>query len=242
MRKLSAARPETLRPPHDNTPSPDNPPLPTRQPSTISTTTLRPRQPSATNTATLRDQHDNSPATATPVACVPGNPNYPPAPAANHQSCFPEYWGTFTPAAGADWFNKWAVKSVQVSDPAGGSPGLFTSYVYASPAWHFDDNELVQAKDRTYGQWRGYQDVRTYSGSGDPNTETETTYYQGMSDDNNTTVVNLKDSQNGLHEDLNQLSGETLETTSYDYASTTSTPPADHSEIFSFYVSPAAIT
>ena len=178
----------------------------------------------------------------TPVACVPGNSNYPPAPSGNHQSCFPEYWGTFTPSAGADWFNKWAVKSVQVSDPAGGSPGLFTSYAYASPAWHFDDNELVQAKDRTYGQWRGYQDVKTYSGSGDPNTETETTYYQGMSDDNNTTVVNLKDSQNGLHEDLNQLSGETLETTSYDYASTTSTPPAGHSEIFSYYVSPSAMT
>src|SRR5215472_10529269 len=56
MRKLSAARPATLRTPHDNTPAHDNPPPPTRQPSTTSTTTLRPRQPSATNTATLRGQ------------------------------------------------------------------------------------------------------------------------------------------------------------------------------------------
>src|SRR5215472_7228869 len=67
MRKLSAARPETLRTPHDNTPSPGNPPPRTRQPSTTSTTTLRPRQPSATNTATLRSQppqpagHDDPP-------------------------------------------------------------------------------------------------------------------------------------------------------------------------------------
>src|SRR5215472_4347499 len=36
MRKLSAARPETLRAPHDNTPSHDNPPPPTRQPSAAS--------------------------------------------------------------------------------------------------------------------------------------------------------------------------------------------------------------
>src|SRR5215472_16724795 len=59
MRKLSATRPATLREPHDNTPSHDNPPRPARQLSRTSTTALRPRQPSATNTPTLRDQHDN---------------------------------------------------------------------------------------------------------------------------------------------------------------------------------------
>ena len=69
-----------------------------------------------------------------------------------------------------------------VSDPTGGSPGLYTSYNYAGPAWHYDDNEVVQPKYRTYGQWRGYQDVKTFTGTGtDPQTETETTYYQGMS-------------------------------------------------------------
>src|SRR5262245_10799822 len=61
MRQLSAPRPETLRPPHDNPPAPDDPPPPARQPSKISTTNLRPRQPSATGTATLRDQHGNPP-------------------------------------------------------------------------------------------------------------------------------------------------------------------------------------
>src|SRR5215472_9935946 len=70
MRKLSAARPETLRAPHDNTPSPGNPPPPTRQPTGTSTTTLRPRQPSATHTATLRGQP--------PRTGRPGDPPEPP--------------------------------------------------------------------------------------------------------------------------------------------------------------------
>ena len=71
-------------------------------------------------------------------------------------------------------------------DPTGGSPGTYTSYSYSGAAWHYDDNELVQPKYRTYGQWRGYHDVKTYTGTGaDAKTESETSYYQGMSDDNN---------------------------------------------------------
>src|SRR5215472_15804067 len=66
MRKLSAARPVTLRPAPGNLPAPGNPPPPARQPSGTSPATLRPRQRSATDTATLRDQHGNPPA--------PGNP------------------------------------------------------------------------------------------------------------------------------------------------------------------------
>jgi hypothetical protein len=102
----------------------------------------------------------------------------------NHSSCFPEYWGPFFPGKGGegpDWFNKWSVKSVQVSDPAGRSPGLFSSYTYQRPAWHYDDNELVQPRYRTYGQWRGYQDVITRTGNGSAQTETETTYWRPRS-------------------------------------------------------------
>jgi hypothetical protein len=162
-------------------------------------------------------------------------PNSPPSdPASNHSSCFPVYWQNFTPP-NPDWFNKWAVKSVQVSDPAGGSPGLYTSYTYSRAAWHYDDNEVVKTKYRTYGQWRGYQDVQTFTGGGDPQTETETTYYQGMSDDNNTTDVTVPDSQQKNHEDANQLAGNVLESTAYTYPG----GPVDHSTIYSYYVSPA---
>jgi YD repeat-containing protein len=182
-------------------------------------------------------QPDPCPVSATPVS-----------PSADNLSCFPVYWGLFQPdttngdLGHPDWFIKYAVQSVQQSDPSGGSPGLFTSYQYAGPAWHYDDNEVVKAKERTYGQWRGYQQVYTMAGSGsDPQTETGTAYYQGMSDDNNTTGVTVTDSQNNKHEDANQLAGEVLERTAYDYATA---PPAippqsavDHSAIYSYWIS-----
>ncbi len=161
----------------------------------------------------------------------------PPTPSDNTESCFPVYWGSFTPSTGPDWYIKYAVASVQQTDPAGGSPGLYTSYAYADPAWHYDDNEVVQPQYRTYGQWRGYEAVTTYSGSGsDPKQESETTYYQGMSDDNDSTAVNLTDSQGNSHPDVDQLAGEPLETTQYAYDG----GPVDNSQIYSYWVSAAA--
>ncbi|WBO64310.1 polymorphic toxin-type HINT domain-containing protein [Streptomyces camelliae] len=163
------------------------------------------------------------------------------SPASNTSSCFPVYW---TPqgysAPFLDWFNKYVANKVTQTDPTGGAPTMATSYQYAKPAWHFDDNEVVQKKYRTYGQWRGYGDVKTLTGDGvnDKQTLAETTYYQGMSDDNNTTAVSLTDSQGGSHEDLNQLAGQSLESTSY----LGNGGPVDHSAITSYWVSPATAT
>ena len=159
-------------------------------------------------------------------------------PATNTSSCFPVYWtpqGASAPLL--DWFNKYVVKSVATQDPTGGSPGLFTSYNYPyGPAWHYDDNELVQAKYRTYGQYRGYGDVQTFTGQGsDPVTESETTYYRGMSDDNDSTAVTLTDSQGATHDDTDQLAGDTLESTQYFYSG----GPAQSSTIDSYWVSAA---
>jgi RHS repeat-associated protein len=160
-----------------------------------------------------------------------------PSEADNHWSCFPVYWSEFDTPGSPDWFNQWAVQSVAVSDPSGGSGGLFTEYKYNDPAWHYDDNELVQPKYQTYGQWRGYQDVQTFTGTGtDTQTKSETTYYQGMSDDNNSTAVTLADSQGGSHDDTNQLAGAPLETTGYDYAGT---GIIENSTIYSYWVSAA---
>ena len=142
-------------------------------------------------------------------------------PATNTSSCFPVYW---TPpsyhAQILDWFNKYAVSQVTVADLKATGNGIeLTQYKYpAGPAWHYDDNELVQAKYRTYGQYRGYGDVQTLGGQGaDAVTESETTYYRGMSDDDNTTAVTLGDSQGGAHDDTNQLAGQVLESTQYNY-------------------------
>ena len=176
-----------------------------------------------------------------PSACTPSSP--PADPSQNTSSCFPVYWQQFTPSTGPDWFIKYAVQTVNVSDPTGGSPGLSTSYSYKGAAWHYDDNELVMPKYRTYGQWRGYQDVKTFAGSGsDPQTETETTYYQGMDGDTlpggGTRSVTLTDSQGGQHTDTSQLAGDALESTTY----TSAGGPVDHSAIYSYWVSAPAAT
>ncbi|WP_432990987.1 RHS repeat-associated core domain-containing protein [Dactylosporangium sp. CA-233914] len=162
-------------------------------------------------------------------------------PATNTSSCYPIYWtpvGYTAPVL--DWFNKYVVKSVTQTDPTGGARAQSTSYSYSGPAWHYDDNEVVQAKYRTYGQFRGYADVKTFTGDTvtDPQTESETTYYQGMSKNNNTTVVNRADSVGGQHEDVDQLSGSVLESTEY----LGSGGPVDHSTINSYWVSSPTAT
>ena len=170
----------------------------------------------------------------------PCNPSSYPSPSSNTSSCFPVYWQQFSPPT-PDWFNKYALESVSVADPTGGAPSEYYSYSYSGAAWHFDDNEVVEPKFRTYGQWRGYQDVKTYSGTGaDAQTENETTYYQGMNGDTlpggGTRSVTLPDSQGGQHVDYNQLASYPLETTSYDFAG----GPVENSTINSYWVSAAA--
>ena len=168
----------------------------------------------------------------------PCSASSPPTPSSNTQSCFPVYWQVFAPPT-PDWFIKYSVASVDEVDTTGGSPGVYTAYKYADPAWHYDDNEVVQPQYRTYGQWRGFGDVKTFIGTGsDAQTESETTYYQGMSDDNDSAAVNLTDSQGGSHADVDQLAGAVLEHTDYDFSG----GPIEDSQIYSYWVSAAAAT
>ncbi|HEY0534997.1 MAG TPA: RHS repeat-associated core domain-containing protein [Actinoplanes sp.] len=154
-------------------------------------------------------------------------------PASNTSSCYPVSWtpdGYTDPIT--DWFNKWVVTRVVQTDPTGGASAQSTSYQYnGGAAWHFDDNELVKAKYRMYGQFRGYGDVVTLLGDGvnDRQAKTETTFYRGMG-------TNLTDSQGGVHADADQLAGETLELSSLLGDS------VDHSTITSYWVSGAAAT
>jgi hypothetical protein len=46
----------------------------------------------------------------------PCSPSSYPSPSSDTSSCFPVYWQQFTPATGPDWFNKYAVASVAVTD------------------------------------------------------------------------------------------------------------------------------
>ncbi|WP_259275847.1 RHS repeat domain-containing protein [Micromonospora chalcea] len=163
-------------------------------------------------------------------------------PATNTKSCYPVFWtpdGYTNPTK--DWFNKWAVTRVTTSDPTGGAPLMATSYEYlGGAAWHHDDNEIVKAKYRTYGQFRGYAKVRTFNGDGenDRRTQSESVYYRGMSRNNNSTVVNLTDSAGGTHEDVDELAGKELESTEY----LGENGRVDSSTITSYWVSAATAT
>ena len=149
-----------------------------------------------------------------PRPCGSAKPN----PASNTDSCFPVRWtptGLVEPIV--DWFNKYAVEHIVATDPVSHADSV-TTYAYpGGAAWHYDDNELVKAKHRSYGQFRGYAKVQTLTGdlSEGPRTKSQTTYYRGMSRNNNSTVLNLVDSVGGSHEDKDKLAGSILEETVY---------------------------
>jgi RHS repeat-associated protein len=173
-----------------------------------------------------------------PAVCTPTN--YPSNPATNTMPCFPVYW---TPPGAAspelDWFQKYTVASVETQDlnntnPDGTYPEQLTTYTYAPSgmAWHYDDNEVVKPKNRTYGQYRGYAWVETITGDRsvfhydngvkvyDQQTMTKTTYFRGMSQDTPTgtggTTVTLT-SADGQYsaEDVDALAGQVFETDTY---------------------------
>jgi RHS repeat-associated protein len=163
-------------------------------------------------------------------------------PATNTSACYPVRWSPplytepFT-----DWFNKYVVTKVTQTDPTGGAAAHTTSYAYlGGAAWHYDSNELVKPKYRTYGQFRGYGKVQTRVGdaTNDKQTLSEATYFRGMSKNNNTTVVQLTDSQGAKHEDLDDLSGRVLESTSYRGDG----GPAESSTINTYWISGPSAT
>jgi hypothetical protein len=166
---------------------------------------------------------------------------------ANTKSCMPVYWTPSSSTASTptlDWFNQYAVTQVLETDTTGGSLVKETDYSYSGPAWHYDDDETVKPKYRTYGQWRGYQSVTTLVGtaSDDPQTKTVTHYYQGMDGDwlssTSSRSVSLTDNLGGSHTDSDQLAGDVLETEVYRGNSSA----IDHLSINSYWVSAAVAT
>ncbi|HET9898142.1 MAG TPA: RHS repeat-associated core domain-containing protein [Streptosporangiaceae bacterium] len=162
------------------------------------------------------------------VAQIPADPS------TNKSMCYPVKWtqfGATNPIL--DYFNKYVVSSVEVQDGTTGDPAQLTTYHYiGDPAWHYDDNEVVKAKNRTWGQFRGFAQVNTLTGNSqnvtngvaDAQTLTQTRYFQGMNGDTNgsggtTTGVTVSDSSNVAYTDANALFGQTLERQTFNGAS-----------------------
>ena len=158
-------------------------------------------------------------------SCGSGTPS---DPSQNTQLCYPAYW---TPAGQTapveDWFNKYVVSGVTEQDPTGGGVNdtIATHYTpVGTPAWHYDDNPLTPANERTWDQFRGYQGVKVTTGSSpDPVTETDYTYFRGMDGDtlpgNHTRAATVTDSRSDpVVTDLDQYAGSVYEAVKYNGA------------------------
>ncbi|GGV33827.1 hypothetical protein GCM10010182_67030 [Actinomadura cremea] len=147
-----------------------------------------------------------------------------PTPETNTTRCMPVIWtppGREDPIT--DWFHKYVVTSVTQVDRTGLSPNMTTKYEYVGgAAWHFDDDDgLTKEKEKTWSQWRGYGQVRTFTGDpANPATQTDTYYMRGMDGDRQTKSggeksVTVSDGEGGTHTDHNALAGFTLRTVQY---------------------------
>jgi RHS repeat-associated protein len=121
----------------------------------------------------------------------------PPQPHTNTMRCFPQWYGPNGQELTLDWFHKYIVDAVYVDDATGGSPRMETHYAYLdTPAWHYDDSELVDEERRTWSQWRGYTRVQVRQG--DPagtQSVTEYLYMRGMHGDRATPTGGTKSVQ-----------------------------------------------
>ncbi len=105
----------------------------------------------------------------------------------NTRSCYPQFWNiNGAEEASVDWFHKYRVLAVSVSDPTGQNDTVEHAYSYSGPAWHHADDPFTPKDERTWSEWRGYRDVTAYSGAlGTTRSKTVSRYLQGMNGDKN---------------------------------------------------------
>ncbi|GAB1823445.1 RHS repeat-associated core domain-containing protein [Herbidospora sp. RD11066] len=152
-----------------------------------------------------------------------------PQPHSNTKRCFPQWSTQDGTDATLDWFHKYVVDRLDVYDNGGGFTHEQTNYDYLdTPAWRYDDSELVEEKKRTWGQFRGYGHVRVRTGlESGPQSSTEYRYFRGMDGDkqpdDKVRDVWVKDSLDGTGdahskkiEDHDALSGQLREETAFE--------------------------
>nr|WP_308405228.1 RHS repeat-associated core domain-containing protein [Streptomyces sp. B93] len=103
----------------------------------------------------------------------------------NTRSCYPRYWNiNGSSEASVDWFHKYRVLAVVVSDPAGHNDAVEYAYDYKGAAWHYNDDPLTPKAERTWSGWRGYREVTVLTGAAHTTrSKTVSLYMQGMHGD-----------------------------------------------------------
>lgn len=137
---------------------------------------------------------------------------------ANTKRCYPQYYGPEGEEPELDWFHHYRVARIDTYDNTGGFDHEQTNYDYLdTPAWHYDDSELVDVDKRTWGQFRGYGKVRVRTGlESGVQSASEYLYFRGMDDDKQPTGTRdvwLTDSQGVKVEDHDTYAGMLRETT-----------------------------
>lgn len=116
--------------------------------------------------------------------CTPSS--LPGAPHTNTRRCFPVYWspeGSSSPVM--EYFHKYVVTSAADNPGGATSESVVTSYNYqGGAAWHYDDSPLTQEKQRTWSDFRGYQNVDVVKGApGSTQSKTSYVFFRGMNGD-----------------------------------------------------------
>ncbi|MQT02862.1 RHS repeat-associated core domain-containing protein [Streptomyces jumonjinensis] len=102
----------------------------------------------------------------------------------NGLSCYPVHWPVNGGDSQLDWFHKYRVTSINVSDPAAKNPAVEYAYEYEQPGWHYNDDPFTKEKERTWSVWRGYQRVTSYTGeAGATRSKSVQVFMQGMHGD-----------------------------------------------------------
>ncbi len=107
------------------------------------------------------------------------------APDTNTRSCYPQFWHINGSAnASIDWFHKYRVLAVLVSDPTAANESVEHAYTYSGAAWHYSDDPFTKTGERTWSDWRGYAQVTAWTGATDVSrSKTVSLYLQGMHGD-----------------------------------------------------------
>ncbi|NRN70820.1 Type IV secretion protein Rhs, partial [Kibdelosporangium sp. 4NS15] len=148
-----------------------------------------------------------------PGECTPTNL---PTPHDNKMRCYPVFWNK--PGhqdLTLDWFHKYVVRAVTEDARTGGPSKTKSEFQYFTDnlaMWHYDSNDLAEAKHRTWSEWRGYPRVRTIKGDDrETRSVSEKVYLRGMDADFQPNGMPPRDvwveDFGGRVEDVDQLSG-----------------------------------